>query len=66
MEKLCTPWKGVLVVKLLGKKLGFNIMKSKLEKVWDIHGGMELMHIGNSLFTVKFDSVEDKVKVISE
>lgn len=33
MEELSVPYKGCLVVKLLDKKLGYNMMKTKLEAV---------------------------------
>jgi hypothetical protein len=62
---LSSPWKDTLVVKLLGKKLGYNIMKSKLETIWDLKGGFELMDIGNSFFMIKFDGEEDKTRVIN-
>jgi hypothetical protein len=53
MDELSTPWKDTLVVKLLGKRLGYNIMKNKLETIWDLKGRFELMDIGNSFFMIK-------------
>lgn len=32
-NELCAPWKDSLVVKLLGKSIGYNMMKEKLKKV---------------------------------
>jgi len=66
MEDLIVPWKDALVVKLLGKNLGYNIMKTKLEYVWKLVGGIELMDIGNAFYMVKFDGEDDKNKVINE
>jgi hypothetical protein len=65
MEELSIPWKDALVVKLLGKSLGFNIMKTKLETIWALTGGIDLMDVGNSFYMVKFDGEEDKAKVIN-
>jgi len=65
MEELSTPWKDALVVKLLSKSLGFNIMKTKLETIWALTGGIDLMDVGNSFYMVKFDGEEDKAKVIN-
>jgi hypothetical protein len=66
MEDLSTPWKDALVVKLLGKNLGYNIMKNKLENVWKLMGKIELMDVGSAFYMVKFDGEEDKNKVINE
>lgn len=38
LEELSRPWQEALVVKLLGKNLGFNIMKSKLSSTWKLLG----------------------------
>jgi hypothetical protein len=40
-------------------------MKSKLETIWDLKGGFELMDIGNSFFMIKFDAEDDKTRVIN-
>jgi len=40
-------------------------MKAKLENVWKLTGGFELMDVGNSYYMVKFDGLEDKNKVIN-
>jgi hypothetical protein len=65
MEDLIVPWKDALVVKLLGKNLGYNIMKTKLENVWKLMGGIELMDVGSAFYMVKFDGEDDKNKVIN-
>ncbi|GAU10489.1 hypothetical protein TSUD_421890, partial [Trifolium subterraneum] len=65
IEELSEPWKDALIVKLLGKSLGYNVMKTKLESIWNLSGGIELMNVGNSFYMVKFDVEEDKNKVIN-
>lgn len=65
-QELCTPWKDALVVKLLGKNLGYTTMKERLHKVWKTQGGFEIMDNDNGFFMVKFDQTADKDKVISE
>jgi hypothetical protein len=65
IAELSVPWKDAPVVKLLGKSLGYNTMKAKLENVWKLTRGFELMDVGNSYYMVKFDGVEDKNKLIN-
>lgn len=64
-QQLCTPWKDALVVKLLGKNLGYNIMKDGLQKIWKLQGSFEIMDDDNSFYIVKFDQVVDEEKVIT-
>ncbi|XP_057432320.1 uncharacterized protein LOC130725081 [Lotus japonicus] len=64
IEDMCVPWKEALVVCLLGKKLGFRVMKAKLATTWRLSGDFELLDVGNRFFMVKFDMVEDRNKVI--
>lgn len=65
IEELSTPWKDALVVKILGKNLGFNVMKSRLGGVWKLAGDLDIMDVGNGFYMVMFDSDEDRNKVIS-
>ena len=36
-EELCEPWKDALVVKLLGKNIGYKIMKKRVTRLWKLH-----------------------------
>jgi len=65
-EDMCTPWKDALVIKLLGKTLGYNTLKDRLKKVWKLQGGFEIMDNDNGFYMVKFDQVADREKVISD
>ncbi|PNX89785.1 hypothetical protein L195_g045907 [Trifolium pratense] len=64
-QELCTPWKDALVVKLLGKKLGYNTMKERLQKIWKLQGGLEIMDNDNGFYMVKLDLAADKEKIIT-
>ncbi|KAK2395745.1 hypothetical protein QL285_057451 [Trifolium repens] len=50
IAELSVPWKDAPVVKQLGKSLGYNTMKAKLENVWKLTRGFELMDVGNSYY----------------
>lgn len=54
-----------LVVKLLGKSLGYNTMKERLQKIWKLQGGFDIMDNDNGFYMVKFDQAADKEKVIT-
>lgn len=64
-QELCTPWKDAIVVKLLGKNLGYNTMRDRLQKIWRLQGGFDIMDNDNGFYKVKFDLAADKEKVIT-
>src|ERR1044072_3948047 len=64
LDGMCAPWKESLVVGLLGKHLGYRTMKAKLENLWRLSGGFDIMDMDNSFYIVKFDiSGQDKSDV---
>ncbi|XP_057442300.1 uncharacterized protein LOC130734026 [Lotus japonicus] len=63
-DKMCSRWKDALVVSLLGKKLGYRLMKTKLCALWKLSADFELLDVDNGFFLVKFDLAEDRKKVM--
>jgi hypothetical protein len=63
---LYLSWKDLLVIKLLGKKIGFYQLNTRLKNLWKLTGGFELMDVANGFFMVKFGLEMDKTKVINE
>ena len=63
-EELSVPWKDALVVKLLGKEVGFLVMQDKLSKHWKLDGGFETIDLGYGYFLTKLDNEEDRTKVL--
>ena len=63
-QELCEPWRDALVIKLLGKSIGYKIMKERVTKLWKLQAGFELRDMGHGFFMVKFDIMEDRAKVM--
>lgn len=67
-EQLYPPWKKCLVVKLLGKSIGFLTMKEKLKLTWKLEGWFDLIDVSYVILwcdltlmrIVKRLSVEDR------
>lgn len=59
-QELCYPWQDALDVKLLGKKVGYNVMKDRLKKLWKQSGGLDIMDVDNGYYMVKFDLAQDQ------
>src|ERR1044072_1879345 len=63
-ENICQPWLDCLVVKLLGKNIGYNALCEKLRMLWKLSGGYEVRYVHHGYYLIKFDMEEDKKKVI--
>ncbi|XP_028086504.1 uncharacterized protein LOC114287372 [Camellia sinensis] len=63
LKKIREPWKKCLIVRLLGKTIGYKLFMLKMSKIWGLQADFEALDIGNGFFIVKFDMVEDYTKV---
>ncbi|XP_057453177.1 uncharacterized protein LOC130745048 [Lotus japonicus] len=59
-ERICQPWQGCLVVKLLGTHIGYTAMCEKLRLLWKPVGGMEVTDVHHGYYMVKFDIEADR------
>ena len=64
IDNLSSPWKDALVIKILGKNLGYNLMRKKLQTLWKPKGGFEIIDVDHGVYMVKFDLVTDKDTVL--
>ena len=64
LDEIDMPWKDALIVKLLGKEIGFLAMRDRLHKLWKPTGGFDVLDLGYGFFLIKFDRDEDRTKVI--
>lgn len=64
-DQLCELWRDALVIKLLGKIVGYKVMRDCLQKVWKPQGGFDILDVDNGYFMVKFDLQSDKEQVTS-
>lgn len=51
---------GCVICKAPGKKVGYNVMKDRLKKLWKQSGGFDIMDVGNGYYMVKFDLAQDQ------
>ncbi|XLR56296.1 hypothetical protein S83_006968 [Arachis hypogaea] len=58
-RRLWKPWWNTLIVKLLGKKVGYAAMKRRLEAMWSKKGGIEVIDLGEEYYLVKLYASED-------
>lgn len=64
-NSLCEPWRDALVIKLLGKFVGYKVLRERLQRLWKPSGGFDILDVDNGYYMVKFDLQADKDMVMS-
>ncbi|KAF7844994.1 uncharacterized protein G2W53_001899 [Senna tora] len=59
-KRLNKPFRKSLIVKLLGKTIGFKFLLRKVNQLWGRTGEVELIDLGNEYFLAKFDTYSDQ------
>ncbi|XP_015380884.1 uncharacterized protein LOC107174472 [Citrus sinensis] len=57
--QLRKPWRNTVVVKLLGRTLGYRALCNKLNEVWKTTQGFSVIDLENDFFLVKFKTEGD-------
>ncbi|XP_019182128.1 PREDICTED: uncharacterized protein LOC109177272 [Ipomoea nil] len=59
VEAIRAPWRKALIIKVMGRRVGYAYLLRHLTTMWKPKGRMELIAIDNDYFLVRFGSVED-------
>ncbi|XP_019182142.1 PREDICTED: uncharacterized protein LOC109177287 [Ipomoea nil] len=59
VEAIRAPWRLSLIVKVMGRKVGYAYLLRRLTAMWKPKGRMDLIAIDNDYFLVRFGSMED-------
>lgn len=57
--QLRSPWRRTLIIKVIGKSVGYNFLLRRIRMLWRPSADMELVALDNDYFLVKFESMED-------
>ncbi|CAL5336970.1 unnamed protein product [Camellia sinensis] len=58
LKKIREPWKKCLIIRLLGKSIGYKVFVTKMKKIWGLQADFEALDIGHGFFIVMFDMME--------
>ncbi|CAN1332712.1 hypothetical protein LINPERPRIM_LOCUS35828, partial [Linum perenne] len=64
-EKLCKPWSHSVVVRLLGKSIGYSYLCHRLRAMWKPTGNLHIVDLDKSCFLVKFSIEQDYFKALT-
>ena len=65
-DQLTKPWQRSVVVKLLGRYIGYNTFMSMLETMWSDSKGFSVIDLEKDYFLVKFQEETDVVDVLTK
>ena len=65
-EQLIKPWQNAVVIKLLGRSLGYKALSFRLETLWSETKGYTIIHLENDYFLVKFKAHDDAMTALSQ
>ena len=58
-RKLASLWQTSIIIKLMGRQLGYRVLQTKLVGIWRLTGKWTLIDIGYGFFIVQFDLQQD-------
>lgn len=58
-RKMAGPWQSSVILKLVGKQLGYRALQTRLAGIWRPIGNMNLIDIGYGFFIMKLDAFKD-------
>nr|POE70598.1 hypothetical protein CFP56_23035 [Quercus suber] len=58
------PWTNALIIKLYGRALGLNVLRSKLNLLWKPAGSLDCVDLGKEFYSVRFSLKEDMDAVL--
>ncbi|KAJ4833645.1 hypothetical protein Tsubulata_001270, partial [Turnera subulata] len=59
------PWKDTLIVRLLGKTMGYKALYTRLMQLWKPGAALELVDLGHGCYLAKFSSLADLERVVT-
>ena len=64
--KLSEPWKNSVVVKLLGRTIGYRALCARLNVMWKSALGFSVIDLESNYFLVRFRSVGDAMDALTK
>ncbi|XP_031101937.1 uncharacterized protein LOC116005840 [Ipomoea triloba] len=58
-DQIRAPWRQSLIIKVMGRRVGYAYLLHRLNTMWHPKGRMELIALENDYFLVRFGMVED-------
>ncbi|CAN1815933.1 hypothetical protein LINPERHAP1_LOCUS27610, partial [Linum perenne] len=63
--KLCKPWTNSVIIRLMGKSIGYAYLCHRLRSMWKPAGSMHVVDIDRDCFIVKFSNEQDYFQALT-
>ncbi|MCH84794.1 hypothetical protein A2U01_0005630 [Trifolium medium] len=63
-SRLQMPWRKGIIVKLLGRRIGYKALENRLKQMWVRNGVINIVDVGNDFFLVTFTNMEDHYRAL--
>jgi hypothetical protein len=63
--RIRAPWRSALIIKAIGKSVGFKFMDYKVRTLWKLQGEMQMIDLGMDFFLLRFKLQEDYWHVVN-
>ncbi|KAJ4838073.1 hypothetical protein Tsubulata_040834 [Turnera subulata] len=64
-KRLQKPWENVVIVKLLGRKIGYRALQSKIHTMWKPSGPIKIIDLENNFYIVRFWDSSDYIHALT-
>ncbi|KAJ8769819.1 hypothetical protein K2173_008225 [Erythroxylum novogranatense] len=64
-QQLQTPWQQAIIVKVLGRTVGYKVLYSRIHQLWKPKGELDVLALGNDFFLVQFSMEDDRNHAIN-
>ena len=64
IARIRAPWASYLIIKTLGRSVGFMFLSSKIRVMWNPSGRLDCIDLGHDFFLIKFELQDDVDKVL--
>ncbi|XVF38986.1 hypothetical protein REPUB_Repub20aG0150000 [Reevesia pubescens] len=58
-QRIRSLWRNTLIVKLLGRSIGYNYLCNRVKKMWPLVGDFQAVDIENGFYCFKFSNETD-------
>ncbi|CAL5359909.1 unnamed protein product [Camellia sinensis] len=65
LDKIRKPWENALIIRLLGKNIGYKMLCSRVRNLWGLQGEFNAIDLGCNYFLFKFSDQTDCANVFT-
>lgn len=62
LKRMRAPWRGCLIIKLLGENIGFKVLMDKIHRLWNPEGSIEPINVVLGFYILRFETKSDYLR----